>query len=106
MKNYFVLFFINFNIIISFIFYYNHNCCFNIYNNPNFNHFQTCYTNSHHSSSIEIQGNVGDEYFIRKANGHGEFISGYLDFGKNCKIKIPTKNLIQKSIYRFSREFK
>ena len=95
MKYYFALFYFNFNIIISFIFYYTHNCCFNIFNNPYNKTFQTCYPNSKNTGFINMQGIVGDKYIIEKANGHGKFISGYLDFGNDCIIKIPTKNLIK-----------
>ena len=96
MKKFF-LFYFNFNIIISFYFHFKHDCCFYAYNGTNnpYMFFIDCVLNEYISSNIE--GKIGEFYYIERVNGHGTFISGFIDFGNNCRIKIPTNNLI--SIY-------
>ena len=99
MKNYFVLFYFNFNIIITFYFHYNHDCCFNIKNGTNNAQMydQTCYLSEHEGRSSNYEGKIGENYYIKNRYDHGSYISGYIDFGNNCRIKISTNNLI--SIY-------
>ena len=41
-----------------------------------------------------IKGNINEFFCIKSVGKHGTYLAGYLDFGKNCKIKIPTNNLI------------
>ncbi len=93
-KNYFVLFYINFNIIISFIFHYVHDCQFEIINNTGFNMYEKIGHDKDYIYTPNIKGNINEFFCIKSVGKHGTYLAGYLDFGKNCKIKIPTNNLI------------
>ena len=68
MKNYFVLFYFNFNIIISFYFHFNHDCCFDAYNGTNNAHmfFRGCLLSDHIFISSNYEGKIGEFYYIER----------------------------------------
>ena len=80
-------------IYFNFKFFYDHESCFEIKTSDSSTglYNQGCAAYGF-NSSYEITENESKNYIIVTHLSHGSYLSGYLEFENNCKIKIPTKN--------------